>query len=93
MVGRATTVAELLAETQRWNPDVVVVDLTLPESDGLDACRQLKAALPTIGIVMLTAMDDPDVPDAALAADASDFVPKRLACQHLLPIRTAWFQK
>jgi CheY-like chemotaxis protein len=43
MVGRATTVGELLAEAQTWHPDVVVVDLMLPESDGLDACRQLKA--------------------------------------------------
>jgi DNA-binding NarL/FixJ family response regulator len=94
MVGRATTVAELLAEAQTWHPDVVVVDLMLPESNGLDACRQLKAALPAIGIVMLTAMDDPDVRAAAIAAGASDFVPKRLALQRLLPaIRAAWFQK
>ena len=91
MVGRATTVAELIAEARTWRPDVVVVDLMLPDSSGLDACRQLKAALPAIGIVMLTAMDDPDVRDAALAAGASDFVPKRLASQRLLPaIRTAW---
>jgi DNA-binding NarL/FixJ family response regulator len=94
MVGRATTVAELLAEAQTWHPDVVVVDLMLPESNGLDACRQLKAALPAIGIVMLTAVDDPDVREAALAAGASDFVPKSLAHQHLLPaIRTAWLKK
>ena len=94
MVGRATTVAELLAEAQAWHPDVVVVDLMLPESNGLDACRQLKTALPEIGIVMLTAMEDPDVRDEALATGASAFVLKRLICQHLLPaIRTAWFPK
>jgi DNA-binding NarL/FixJ family response regulator len=51
-------------------------------------------ALPAIGIVMLTALDDPEVRDAALATGASDLVPKRLAYDRLLPaIRTAWFQK
>jgi DNA-binding response OmpR family regulator len=87
-------VADLLAEAQTWHPDVVVVDLMLPESNGLDACRQLKAGLPAIGIGMLTALDDPEVREAALTAAASDFVPKRLAYDRLLPaIRTAWCQK
>jgi CheY-like chemotaxis protein len=53
MVARATTVAELVAEAQTWRPDVVVVDLMLPESNGLDACRQLKTALPAIRTVMV----------------------------------------
>jgi DNA-binding NarL/FixJ family response regulator len=84
-------VSELLAEAHTWHPDVVVVDVMLPESNGLDACRQLKAALPAIGIVMLTAMDDADVRQAALAAGASAFVPKHSLDQGLLPaIRNAW---
>jgi DNA-binding NarL/FixJ family response regulator len=90
MVGPRHHRGRVLAEAQTWHPDVVVVDLMLPTSNRLDACRQQKAALPAIGIVMLTAMDDPGVRDAALAPGASDFVPKRLACQHLL---SAWFQK
>jgi len=91
LVGRAATVAELLAEAHTWHPDVVVVDLMLPDSDGIDACRRLKAALPAIGIVMLTAMDDADVRQAALAAGAADFVAKHLADEHLLTaIHNAW---
>jgi DNA-binding NarL/FixJ family response regulator len=94
LVGRAAAVSELLAEAHRWHPDVVVVDLLLPESDGIDACRQLKAALPAIRIVMLTAMDDADIRQAALAAGASDSVSKHLADQRLLTaIRNAWGKK
>jgi hypothetical protein len=39
--------------------------------EGLDACRQRKAALPAVGIVMLTALDDPEVRDTALAESIS----------------------
>ena len=91
LVGQAATVAELLAGAHEWHPDVAVVDLMLPESNGIDACIQLKAAFPSMGIVMLTAMDDPDVKQAALAAGASGFVPKHSAGLLLLDaIRAAW---
>jgi two-component system, NarL family, response regulator DevR len=94
LVGRAATVSELLAEAHRCHPDVVVVDLLLTESNGIDACRQLKAALPAISIVMLTALDDADVRQAALAAGASDFVSKDSADRRLLPaIRNAWCEE
>jgi two-component system OmpR family response regulator len=91
VVGQATTVAELLEEANTRRPDVVVVDLHLPGPDGLHACRQLRSAQPDVGIIMLTAMDDPDMQRAALEAGASDFVSKRMVDRRLLPaIQGLW---
>ena len=57
-------------------PDVVVVDIGLPDGDGLDLVRSLRAAHPTLGIVVLTMYADDDHMFAALDAGASAFVPK-----------------
>lgn len=57
-------------------PDVVVVDIGLPDGDGIDLVRQLRASYPRLGIVVLTMYADDDHLFAALDAGASAFVPK-----------------
>ena len=57
-------------------PDVVVVDLNLPDGDGLELVRELRQANPRLGIVVLTMYDDDQHLFAALDAGASAFVPK-----------------
>ena len=57
-------------------PDVVVIDIGLPDGDGLDLVRELRAAHPRLGIVVLTMYDDDRHMFAALDAGASAFVPK-----------------
>ena len=70
IVGRATTVAELLEQTRVGRPEVIVLDVMLSGSSGIDACRQLKTTMPDVTIVILTAMEDGDVRSAALNAGA-----------------------
>ena len=55
VVGTVTTGAQLLDAARRFAPDVIVVDLNLPDMSGLDACRQLKAASPQASGILLTA--------------------------------------
>jgi DNA-binding NarL/FixJ family response regulator len=76
IVGRATTVAELLEQTRFRRPEVIVLDVMLSGSSGLDACRQLKETIPGVTIVILTAMEDADVRSAALNAGATDVISK-----------------
>jgi DNA-binding response OmpR family regulator len=78
LVGYATTVAELFELVEICQPDVVVLDISLPDRNGIDACRQLRLVQPAVKIVMLTAMDDERIREAALQAGASDFVTKAL---------------
>jgi DNA-binding NarL/FixJ family response regulator len=90
IVGHATTVAELFERVDVCRPDVVVLDVSLPDQNGIEACRQLRLLHPAIKVVMLTAMDDERIRAAALRAGASDFVPKGVLDEFLeAAIRTA----
>src|SRR5687767_13162814 len=83
LVGHATTVAELFELVGICQPDVVVLDISLPDRNGIEACRQLRLVQPAVKIVMLTAMDDEYIREAALQAGASDFVTKASVDKHL----------
>jgi DNA-binding response OmpR family regulator len=85
LVGHATTVAELFELVDICQPDVVVLDISLPDGNGIEACRQLRLVQPGVKIVMLTAMDDERVREAALQAGAFDFVTKALVHVNLEP--------
>jgi DNA-binding NarL/FixJ family response regulator len=85
VVGTVTTGAQLLEAAGRLDPDVVVVDLNLPDMSGLDACRQLKAAAPHASVILLTAASDPRVREGAFESGASAFVAKYRAGDELLP--------
>src|SRR5687768_14250701 len=80
MDGRA-----LLEAAGRYQPDVIVLDVAMPEIDGLEACRQLMVAAPNTRIVFLTADDDAAVRQRALSLGASAFVLKYRAWEQLLP--------
>jgi DNA-binding response OmpR family regulator len=78
-------VAELFELLDICQPDVVVLDISLPDVNGIEACRRLRLVQPAVKIVMLTAMDDERIREAALEAGASDFVPKSLVYKFLEP--------
>ncbi len=73
-----------LALARDYPPDLVVLDRMLPDLDGLEVCRRLRAASPDLPIVMLTAKDA--IPDrvAGLEAGADDYVVKPFAFDELL---------
>jgi DNA-binding NarL/FixJ family response regulator len=67
-------------------PDLVVLDITLPGMDGFEATRRIKAAWPRIVIVMHSSSDMPVYRDASLAAGAAAFVGKGRNSRTLVPI-------
>jgi DNA-binding NarL/FixJ family response regulator len=84
VVGSVTDAALTAEAAQRLQPDVIVLDLHLPNVRALEACRQITRVNPAIKVIMFTGLDDPHVSQASLAAGASAFVSK-LASFDLLP--------
>lgn len=80
----------LLEEAARLEPDILVLDISMPVLSGLDAARRLQASGCQARIVFLTVHDDPDYVRAALAAGALGYVVKcRLASDLLLAMHEA----
>jgi DNA-binding NarL/FixJ family response regulator len=76
IVGEAGSVAEAVSVIAETSPDVVIVDVRLPDGSGLDVARSVRRNNPTMGIVILTMYAGDDQLFGALEAGASGFVPK-----------------
>jgi len=76
VVGEAATGAEAVAQAERLRPDVVLMDVRMPEMDGLEATRRITATTPAPKVVMLTTFDLDEYVYAALRAGASGFLLK-----------------
>ena len=76
VVGSVADGSALLEAAQRLQPDVIVLDLNLPNVHGLEACRQITQASPEIKVIVFTAMSDPEVEQRSFAVGASAFVSK-----------------
>jgi DNA-binding NarL/FixJ family response regulator len=76
VAGEASSVAEALALAAQAKPDVVIMDIRLPDGSGLEAVKRLRAANPQTGIVVLTMYAGDEHLFGALEAGASAFVPK-----------------
>jgi DNA-binding NarL/FixJ family response regulator len=89
VVGQAGSGKEAVRLARSLHPDVVVLDIRMPDGSGTDACRQITAEAPGTPVVMLTSYADEDALFAAIAAGASGYVLKRIGSQELLDaIRT-----
>ncbi len=75
----------LLEAARQLHPDVIVLDLSLPNAHGLEACRQMTLAHPEIRVIVFTALSDPDIMQQSLAMGASAFVSKLAFAYGLLP--------
>ena len=76
------------------SPDVVVMDISMPDLNGIDATRQIKARHASVNVVALTAHADPRMVSSILAAGASGFLPKDAAFEELaVAIRTVVAKK
>ncbi|MGD8194606.1 response regulator [Herbiconiux sp. P18] len=76
VVGEGATVAQGLARITATLPDVVLLDVRLPDGSGIDLCREVRSRHPQIRCLMLTAYDDDDALRAAVLAGASGYVLK-----------------
>ena len=76
VVGSVADGSALLEAAQRLQPDVIVLDLNLPNVHGLAVCRQITQANPDIKVIVFTAMSDPEIRQRSFEAGASAFVSK-----------------
>jgi DNA-binding NarL/FixJ family response regulator len=77
--------ARVVGDASRLKPDVVILDLNMPNGSGVETCRQLTRMLPRTKTIVLTAEDPLTFRAAALAAGAFAFVEKRALLTDLLP--------
>ena len=82
--GEAATAIGGLRGIERTRPDVALVDLILPDGDGLDVCRGVKERMPEVACLILTSYSNDDVLLSAIRADASGFLLKRTAGPELV---------
>ena len=89
VVGEAAGVDEALARIPAVTVDVVVLDVRLPDGNGVELCRELKARMPHLNCLMLTSFTDDEALFDAIMAGASGFVLKQVLGSDLLSaIRT-----
>jgi two-component system response regulator NreC len=91
ILGEANTGAEAIQMAGKLNPDVVVMDITLPDITGIEATRRLKERHPEISVVALTIHEDEQYFFEMLQAGASGYVPKRAAPEDLISAIRAAF--
>jgi DNA-binding NarL/FixJ family response regulator len=78
VVGEAGTAAEALSRMPAARPDVAVLDVRLPDGDGVTVCRELRSQLPNLRCIMLTSFSDDDALFDAIMAGASGYVLKQI---------------
>ena len=78
VVGEAATAAEAMARVPALVPDVAVLDVRLPDGDGVTVCRDLRTQLPGLACLMLTSYSDDDALFAAILAGAAGYVLKQI---------------
>ena len=84
IVGTASDGRSLVAEAQRLDPDVIILDIAMPLLNGLDAARQIKQLRKSVKLVFVTMNEDPDLAAEAFRAGASAYLLKRSAASELL---------
>ncbi|MDT0274668.1 response regulator transcription factor [Blastococcus goldschmidtiae] len=78
VAGEAGSVAEALARVPAVRPDVVVLDMRLPDGSGADLCRSLRQRLPGLPCLVLTSFSEPEAREAAVRAGATGFLLKQV---------------
>lgn len=78
VVGDAGTVEHALVRGPALRPDVAVLDVRLPDGDGITVCRELRNQMPELACLMLTSFDDEDALLDAIMAGASGYVLKQI---------------
>lgn len=83
VVGQVSDGRALIAAAETLKPDVIVLDISMPLLNGLEAGRQIKQELRNVKLVFLTMHDDPDVAAEAFRSGASGYLLKRSATSEL----------
>ena len=86
VVAAAVNGQEALAKAQEFKPDIMLMDIFMPEFNGLEAARLIKAALPECKIIMLTSADDDESLFEAIKSGASGYLLKSLHADELFDL-------
>jgi two-component system response regulator NreC len=84
IVGEAGTAEEVMLGLGTWKPDVILMDIGLPDRSGIDATRDIKIKFPNIAIIALTIHEDEEYFFRMLEAGADGYVPKKAAPEELI---------
>ena len=84
VVGEAGTAAEALARVPATRPDVAVLDVRLPDGNGVEVCREIRSHMPAVACLMLTSYSDDDALFEAIMAGAAGYVLKQIRGNELV---------
>jgi two-component system response regulator DevR len=84
VTAEAGTVAEAIAQAHRFEPDIVIMDVRLPDGSGIEACREIRSERPQARVVMLTSYPDEEAVLSAIVAGASGYLLKQIRARDLV---------
>ncbi|MFD9635074.1 response regulator, partial [Streptomyces violascens] len=84
VVGEAGTSEQALVRGPALRPDVAILDIRLPDGDGITVCRELRSRVPNLACLMLTSFDDDDALLDAIMAGAAGYVLKLIKGSDLI---------
>jgi DNA-binding NarL/FixJ family response regulator len=84
VVGQARDGVEAVEAASELSPDVIVMDVMMPNKDGVEACREIMESLPDTKVIMLTASTEADAVIEAVAAGATGYLQKVSGMDQLL---------
>ncbi|MEJ2263101.1 MAG: response regulator transcription factor [Anaerolineales bacterium] len=93
IIGTALSGQEAIKKVKELNPDLVLMDLAMPDMNGLEATRQIKNESGAPHVVILTLHDTPEYREASDSVGADGFIPKSDFGMQLLPLIKALFQE
>jgi DNA-binding NarL/FixJ family response regulator len=84
VVAQAGTVAEAIEQARRFEPNIVILDVRLPDGSGVEACREIRSELPATRVIMLTSYPDEEAVLSAIVAGASGYLLKQIRARDLV---------
>ena len=85
VIGEAADGREAILKARALHPDLVLMDVRMPGTNGLDATRQLKEEMPELRVIILTIYELQEYREAALASGANGYVVKKSLIEELVP--------
>jgi len=84
VIGEASNAKEALEQVEKLLPDVVLMDIRLPGTSGIEACEEITKRFPEIRVIMLTSYAEDDMLFSAIRAGASGYVLKQIGAEDLM---------
>ena len=86
IVAEAKTGTEAISKTKKLKPDVLIMDVQMPDIDGLDALEKIRQVVPQVKVIMMSAHDNPTYTARAMASGAATFLVKDLPAKEFVAI-------